>query len=164
MCIRDSSYTKGKPLNLQDLFPKRAISTPSPKSSPVANSQDFRSNRQLDVSDQETPNQSVCKTPEMVDSNDVLPDVDPNSTAQTPSFVETFKEINLAKPKNAAETSNQTSESFIDNFNEMKTDSTPSTDKTVPTEKESSPLQVERAEILDPVSYTHLTLPTIYSV
>lgn len=136
------SHTKGKLLKLQDLFPKRVNSTPSPKSSPVANSQDFRSNKQLDVSDQETPNQSVCKTPEMVDSNDVLPDLDPNSTAQTPSFIETFKEINLAKPKNAAETS-------IDNFNEMKTDSTPSTQQSVATEKESSPLQVERAELLD---------------
>ena len=150
------SLTKVKPLNLQDLFPKRAISTLSPKSSPVKNSQHFRSRKQLDISDQETPNQSVCKTPEVIQDDDVLPDADPNSTAQTPSFIETFKEINLTKPKNA-ETCNPTAESFIDNFNELKTDSTPDTNQTVATEKEPRTSEVEKAKILD-LSKTNLSV------
>ena len=150
---KSSPHCKVKALNLQDLFPKNVISTP-PKPSPLKNSQNFRSTAQLNVSDQETPNQTVCKTPEVVD-DDVLVDFDSNSTAQTPSFIENFKEINLAKPK-SDEAGNPNSESFIGIFNELKTDSTPSNEPPVIPNEESNLAKFKHPNTLD-VSNSNLS-------
>jgi len=90
------------------------------KKYPFIGQDNFREMK-LDVSEDNTPNQTVCGTPEQSDGK--VDDV-PIASGETPSFIEAFSDkisIEKAKVVEADSTSNETSSpSFIQSLNEME--------------------------------------------